>query len=300
MQFTILTPTYNAAHTLPRVYHSLQNQTEKDFEWLIVDDGSTDETATLVRAWQEAAIIPIRYISQENQGKYWALNTGIQAAEGEFLVPLDADDACVPTALAEFTARWEEIPVAQRPTFSGVCVLCEDQYGKLCGDPFPQDGLRATSSELAYRYQVAGEKWGFHRTDILKQFLFPDLRPCKFIPESYLWQRIAQQYQLYCCNTILRIYYVDEQPNNLSRQLHRPTHAAGRQLYYHWVLNHELHWFWSAPILFLKAAVHYGRLSRCLGIPMRHQWAALTTSLAKTLWAIGFVLNLGVVLKGKR
>ena len=90
--FTVFTPTYNRAATLARVYESLQRQTFTDFEWIIVDDGSTDETAELVQQWRSESSFPIRYIWQPNQGKHVAFNRGVELARGELFLPHDSDD----------------------------------------------------------------------------------------------------------------------------------------------------------------------------------------------------------------
>ena len=77
MIFTVFTPTFNRAYTLPRVYESLKSQTFKNFEWLIVDDGSSDGTADLVKMWQNEGALTIRYFYQINRGKHIAINRGV-------------------------------------------------------------------------------------------------------------------------------------------------------------------------------------------------------------------------------
>lgn len=96
--FTVFTPTYNRAHLLHRVYESLKKQTCKDFEWLIVDDGSTDATGDLIAAWQQESLtdFPIRYIWQDNGHKKSAFNRGVKEAHGELFVPWDSDDVSSP------------------------------------------------------------------------------------------------------------------------------------------------------------------------------------------------------------
>ncbi len=96
--FTVFTATFNRAHVLHRVYHSLRAQTFRDFEWLVVDDGSTDGTGALVEAWRAEADFPIRYRYQENRGKHVACNRAVAEARGRFFLTLDSDDACVPQA----------------------------------------------------------------------------------------------------------------------------------------------------------------------------------------------------------
>ena len=88
--FTVITPTYNRAHTLERVYLSLREQSFQDFEWVIVDDGSTDSTRTMVMAWQQEASFPIHYVWQKNQHKKTAFNRGVRKANGELVVAVDS------------------------------------------------------------------------------------------------------------------------------------------------------------------------------------------------------------------
>src|SRR6266576_5358341 len=104
--FTVFTATHNRAHTLARAYESLQRQTYRDFEWLIIDDGSTDKTRLLIRSYLEAAALPVRYIYQEHQGKHVAHNRAVLEAKGEFLLPLDSDDALLPHALMRLKFHW--------------------------------------------------------------------------------------------------------------------------------------------------------------------------------------------------
>ena len=124
--FTVFTATYNRAHTLHRVWESLCVQTFRDFEWLIIDDGSTDGTEAIVRAWQAEADFDIRYMWKPNEGKHTAYNVAIQCAQGRFFIPFDSDDECVPDALERLNAIWESIP-QERRTSSLLCVFCAAQ-----------------------------------------------------------------------------------------------------------------------------------------------------------------------------
>ncbi len=162
--------------TLRRVYESLRLQTFRDFEWLIVDDGSTDCTKELVEKWRTESSFPIRYIYQENRGKPAAFNQGVQKAQGELFLTLDSDDACVPQALERLKYHWDSIPTEKKDKFSAVTVLCKDQNGGLVGDKFPRDVLDSDSIELVFKYNVKGEKWGFHRTEVLRPLDFSQSR----------------------------------------------------------------------------------------------------------------------------
>jgi glycosyltransferase involved in cell wall biosynthesis len=236
--FTVFTPTHNRAHTLDRVYRSLEAQTFRSFEWLIVDDGSTDDTERRVRGWQQTANFPIIYVRQDNAGKHFAHNRAVQHARGQFFLTLDSDDGCEPFALERFKFHWDSIDPASRDQFSAVTALCRDQHGNLIGDRFPRDPLDSDSVELVYRYKVGGEKWGFQRTDVLRQFPFPADQRRTYIPEGMVWNAIARRFKTRFTNDVLRIYYLEGA--SISRQVPPGAHARGLRLYSQTVLDEHL------------------------------------------------------------
>ena len=294
--FTVFTPTYNCAHTLHRVYRSLCEQTFRDFEWLVVDDGSTDNTGDLVRQWQEQANFPVRYHQQANQGKAVANNFAAQNADGLLFLTLDADDVCVPTALERFHFHWRSIPEVQRPTFSAVTALCMDQYGRLIGTRFPQDIMDSNSAEIRYRYHVLGEKWGFQRTDIMRNYLFPTDSSYRAIPESITWNAISRKYQTRFVNEILRVYYQRRYENSVQRSYSMASAAVhdpyGHAIWHRAVLNNDLRWFRYAPLEFVRSAMHFERFSLNSGVSTFAQYSELTNWLAKMLWLITLPLGL--------
>lgn len=152
-RFTVFTPTYNRAHTLHRVFESLLAQTFQDFEWLIVDDGSSDATRDLVNSWQ--APFPIRYIYKENGGKHTAFNLAVQEARGEFFLTFDSDDRCVSHALQRFYEVWQGIE--DKDAFSGVTALCMDEAGRVVGDEFVSELCDATYLQDKYIYKLKGQ-----------------------------------------------------------------------------------------------------------------------------------------------
>ena len=159
--FTVFTPTYNRARTIERVYRSLAAQAFRGFEWVVVDDGSTDGTRELVEAWKAEASFPIRYEWQENRGKHIASNKGIALARGELFITADSDDEFPPTALETFKRVWESIPEAERPGFAGAAGLCVDQRGRLVGDRFPRSPPRLDPPRAEVPIQGARREVGF-------------------------------------------------------------------------------------------------------------------------------------------
>jgi glycosyltransferase involved in cell wall biosynthesis len=279
--FTVFTPTYNRAHTLPRVFVSLQRQTFRDFEWLVVDDGSTDGTPLLVEQFQKDADFPIRYARQAvNSGKHVAFNRGVREATGELFLTLDSDDECVPEALARLKFHWDTIPVDRREQFSAVTSLCMDETGQVVGDRFPEDVLDSDSIELAYRFRVKGEKWGFHKTSVLRAHPFPEAPDMKFVSESLIWFAIARRHRTRFVNECLRIYHGDG-GGRLST-LSVGT-ARGRRIFNAAILNDYSDVRYISPRVRTKCAINYARYSLLCGLGLRAQLRDIHAAAAKGL-----------------
>lgn len=206
MKFTVFTPTYNRAHTLHRVYESLLEQTCKDFEWLVVDDGSDDNTEEVIEHFRKCVgkAFPIRYlINTRNRGKHIAHNQALIAAHGEFLLVADSDDWVVPNALERMDHHWSRLP--DPVGYCGVAGLCADANGNIIGDRYPEAAVHSTLRERKYIYKIKGEHWGSVRTDIARQYPFPDDID-GFVPEGVVWMDIAKKYKDYCVNEVFRVY----------------------------------------------------------------------------------------------
>lgn len=283
--FTVFTPTFNRAHTLHRVYESLAAQTCRDFEWLVVDDGSTDNTRELVESWARAAPFAIRYIRQENQGKHVAHDVAVSAAKGSLFITLDDDDACRPRALEQLLSHWQNIPERERAQFSGVTVRCVDQHGHPVGDTFPCEVFDATLRDFLYRYKIRGEHWGFQRTDVLRQHPYAAAANRGYVPDGLVWHRIGLTYRMRFAADTLRVYYRDAHPSLTARTFRAPAgHAYGRRLYYAQVLDHDMSYLPVAPVQLMKAAIQFALASLQLRSSIHEQWRTLTSTAARALW----------------
>ncbi|KFE98669.1 hypothetical protein IX39_14655 [Chryseobacterium formosense] len=246
---TILTPTYNRAHTLPRVFDSLQRQTFKDFEWLIIDDGSTDDTNLLVKQFQEKADFRIRYYHQENQHKFITFFRGIELSEGTYFSPLDSDDALLDDALEVLVEKWKEINDKQNIVF--VSSLCQDQNGKIVGDKFPEEPLICSIFDMRYKYNVKGDKWGMGKVEIYKkmELNLEKLSGKGFIPEGVFQFQFDTLGFHYCINKISRIYYRDENDEqSLANQFYDKKNAFGLAENYKAFLNTYSSKLWAHPV----------------------------------------------------
>lgn len=189
MLVTFLTPTYNRAYILGKLYDSLCIQRDKDFEWLIIDDGSGDETEQLAEQWKGEADFPIRYYKQENGGKHRALNTGIPLAQAPWIFIIDSDDQVTPEAM-DFIRRWTQ-EVEGRPEFAGVAGVRRTPGGKTVGE-YPAGKTYVDAPDIKRRmYQLEGDKAEVYRTDILRKYPFPEYEGEKFLSECAVWNRIG-------------------------------------------------------------------------------------------------------------
>ncbi len=285
-RFTVFTPTHNRAHTLPRVYESLKAQTFRDFEWLIVDDGST--ASGLVAQWIGEAIIPIRYIKQAHGHKKVAHNRAVQEARGAFLLPLDSDDELLPDALAILYEAWLGIPEPEREHFTGVCGLCVDESGRVVGDAFPMNCMHSDVLEVRYVHRIEGEKCGFNRVDVLRGYPFPD-KIHGYVPESVVWHSIAERYKTCFINRPVRVYHADvESVTRPRRRLEAiRRHAEGHAYLARETLDRELHYFRYRPVWFLKMAANYTRFHCHLAHTQPGKRYSLQRATARVLaWAL--------------
>lgn len=298
LPFTVFTPTYNRAHTLHRVYESLQAQGFRDFEWVVIDDGSADGTADLVRGWVAQAHFPIRYFWQENQGKHIAHNRACIEAHGSMMHIVDSDDALMPNTLERFWFHWQSVAETLRARYSGVTALCQDQTGRLVSPRFPQSPLDVTGPDLRYRHHMMGEFCGCSRVDVLRAFPFPETKGLHFISESYVWDQIGRRYLAHCVNEVLRVYYQDEQPQGgaaTSLTRHAPQRNARSEIpFYESAVNHDNAYFWHAPKLFVQYAALYVRFCQHIRVPLATQWRQMQNWRAKMIWLLALPLGLSV------
>ncbi len=218
---TVFTPTYNRAYTLPRTYKSLQQQNCKDFVWLIVDDGSSDNTADLVKQWQETETeFEIRYIYKENGGMHTAHNTAYANMDTELNVCIDSDDALAPNAIQLILEKWNQV---KDSGYAGLVGLDADFDGKVIGKDF-SDGLAETTLEGYYRNGGSGDKKLVLRTDVVREFpAYPEFPGEKFVPLGSLYAMIDQKYLLSVLNEVLCLveYMADGSTKNMLRQYYR-------------------------------------------------------------------------------
>jgi glycosyltransferase involved in cell wall biosynthesis len=257
---TILTPTYNRAHTLPRLAASLEAQAFRDFEWLVVDDGSTDDTTSILEDLVKSAAFPIRVIRTPNGGKHRALNRGIPEACGDWVYIVDSDDYLPVGALAAIA---QAIPMAAAHVgCCGIIGLRGDTKGGCIGSRLPAEPRFQTIIEISFRRGVTGDKALVFRSDCLSRFPFPEFEGERFLTEAVVWHRMADEgLSLLVVDEIL--YECEYQEAGLSdRSLElRVKNPQGNLLYYEEQLALGMPLFQR-----IRPAINYMRFALLSGI----------------------------------
>ncbi len=240
---TILTPMYNRRPTLPRLYESLCAQTRLDFEWLVIDDGSTDDTAAWLQSCQaRTSAFAVRSLSQANGGKHVALNTGVRAARGDWIFIVDSDDCLTPDAVECLMGAVAQASQAPR-LVPGVCFRRADPQGRLMGlpcedvpSPFvgtPSQVGRMVRGDLAYAF----------RRDVMADLPFPVIPGERFVPELYIWNQIGDRGAVwfYLRQAIYVCEYLDDGYTR-NFQAHLRRNPGGFLLFYAAQIGREPRW----------------------------------------------------------
>ena len=200
---TIFTPTYNRAELLKRLYESLKEQSDKDFEWIIVDDGSKDNTKEVVQGFIKEKIIPIKYLKKENEGKHIAINVGCDMAEGELFFIVDSDDYIPKEAIEEVKRDWKKY--RNNTGIAGLVYLKAWENGNLMGRKFEKDEFISNHVKEYNKGGVWGEKLKILRTEIFRKNKFPKYENEKYVGEHVLWIEVSRKYDLVYINKVLYI-----------------------------------------------------------------------------------------------
>ncbi len=220
-KLTVFTPTYNRAYCLGQCYESLVNQTSDEFMWLIIDDGSSDNTKDLVEHWITENKIEIRYHYQDNLGMHGGHNAAYSLIETELNVCIDSDDFMPVDAVEKIVDFWDE---NGSDKYAGIVGLDADKDGKIIGTTIPEKIKETTVIDLYQKHKVVGDKKLVYRTEVVKKYPpYPIFEGEKFVPLGYLYQMIDQDYTILPLNEILCIveYMPDGSSLNMLKQYRR-------------------------------------------------------------------------------
>jgi glycosyltransferase involved in cell wall biosynthesis len=288
--FSVFTATFNRAKFLPKLYEALLNQTFKSFEWLIIDDGSSDNTQKIIENFVEENKISIKYIYQEHKGKHAATNKALDLANGIFFLPLDDDDLPLNNALSLLISTYEDIPEVVKPYFSAVTGLCIDPEGKVIGDAFPEDIIDSDPIEMYYKFKIKGDKWGCQLTKIRKQYKYPvPSMKLNYYPEITIFGEIAKKYKTRYINKPLKI--VRYHSDGLSKR--KLPNAYSKKISHMYILNEHIDYFEKNPYEFFIHSILYTRWSlHCKKIEIKGIKPILSKILILVSFPAGFLFYL--------
>jgi glycosyltransferase involved in cell wall biosynthesis len=218
---TVFTPTYNRAYCLHQLYESLCRQTSNDFEWLIIDDGSTDHTKEMMDSWIKEGKVKIQYIFQDNQGMHGAYNTAYQNIQTELNICIDSDDYMPDNAVALIENFWGKYGSDK---YAGLIGLDAYFNGEIIGKKFPSDLKESTLEDLYHKYKIPGDKKLVYRTEIVKSYpKYPSFPGENFVPHGSLFVQIDKDYKLLLLNEVLVFveYLEDGSSRNIFKQYRR-------------------------------------------------------------------------------
>lgn len=263
--FTVCTATFNRSAFLPRLGCSLLQQEVIDLEWIIVDDGSTDNTEDVVSELVSKCGFTIRYLRQPNQGKHIAINRAAEMARGKWFMIVDSDDWLLPGALSRVATECRLAEQLRESGVVGIVGHSVDPTGRLIGTRFPAHVRVSDPVEIYYRFGVRGDKLFVIATDVMREFPFPQFPGEKFVSEGLVWARIASKYKVLLLDEPLQV--VEYLPGGLTHRRRvrnatspRGVMATARQVL---LLGTRIPWpsrLWQCSI--------YGRFGLHAGLPV--------------------------------
>ena len=222
---TVLTPTYNRKDKLQNLFISLCNQDSFNFIWLVIDDGSTDDTESWIASIKESAPFCIKYFKKPNGGKHTALNIGFRMSESYLTFIVDSDDILTSNAISLIIST---IPEIKKNNLCGVSFLRGYDESSCIGKEFLHKHFISNYIKVRIKDNISGDKAEAWRTDILSKYSFPTFENEKFLSESYLWKRIALDYDMLYINRIIYITrYLDGGLTNSGKPLRISNPCGG-------------------------------------------------------------------------
>lgn len=280
MKLTIFTPTYNRAYILGEAYESLKKQTNHNFEWLIIDDGSSDNTENLVKKFMEEEVIPIQYIKKKNGGQHTALNLAIETVDEGLLMILDSDDTLQENAV-EKVLYWADTVTDKN--FAGVSGLRIHKDGSVIGDKWLAEGdyIDATNLERK-RYGLRGDKAEAYFVSVLKKYypipVFPGEND---VEKGVLWNRIAADgYKIRWFNE--GIYYCEYLSDGMTSNIEK-NYIKNFQGYTSWVK--ENYNYQKNYLARIKSIAYYMHIARLKGVSNKYLMESFDINYMSLLFA---------------
>ncbi len=226
---TVFTPTYNRAYLLPRLYQSLCNQSAKDFVWMIIDDGSTDDTKALVEIWIKEDKIEIQYHYKQNGGMHTGHNLAYSIIKTELNVCIDSDDYMPTDAVEKIVSIWNK--TSHGSQLAGIIGLDAKENGDVIGTTMPTGITEGNLFDLYHKYKVWGDKKLVLKTEVVRQYpQYPEYEGEKLVPLGSLYLMIDQDYKMLYSDEVLCV--VEYQPEGSSNSIFRQYKQSPRGFAY--------------------------------------------------------------------
>jgi glycosyltransferase involved in cell wall biosynthesis len=211
MKLSILTATYNRAKYLPKLYESIKKNLKYNLEceWIIVDDGSTDETKSQVQKFIEENTVLIKYLYQQNSGKMSAINEAVKLATGDLIIDCDSDDYFVDDAFEKIEKNANKL--LNNENLYGMVFLKKENDGTISGEEFKIQNQETTMFELYFKDNIQGEKIIVFNSKIRKQYFHQLENEEKFITEARMYHKMDEKYKILTINeAIEQGSYIDD------------------------------------------------------------------------------------------
>lgn len=221
-KITVFTPTYNRAYCIHQLYESLLRQSSNDFEWLVIDDGSTDKTKKLVQGWIDENKMSIKYHYKKNGGMHTAHNDAISLIETELNICIDSDDYLMDDAIKSVINCWNQNSIRE---YAGILGLnCYKSGDIVSSNEFPENVKFGKYSKLKNKYNIVGDVKFIYNTNILKKYpAYPVFEDEKFVPLGYKYRLIDKDYNMLFLNKKICVveYMEDGSTRNIFRQYYK-------------------------------------------------------------------------------
>ena len=249
---TIFTPTYNRAHLLERLYKNLCEQEYQNFEWLIIDDGSTDNTREIIENYKREGKLNIQYFYKENGGKHTAINFGLEKAQSDIFFLLDSDDFLEKSATKVVAEKWDII--RNTPSLCGIVGLSKFLNKEVRTDAFPEDDWVVSFTDIYFKYKILGDKPVAFKTSVMKQFPFPENQGIHFVFEAVSWHEMAKKYNVLAVNDLLQ--YKEYTEDGITRNTYKKEYVKGLAFSFFHLVKNRTYPFAKYPHHFLWNYIH--------------------------------------------
>lgn len=227
---SVFTATYNRSNLLQRLFVSLKEQTYMNFEWVIVDDGSTDDTSHVINQFKKEALFEIVYEKQTNQGKHIAINKGLQLAKGKYFFIVDSDDRLPKESIQIISNKIQLID--NKENVAGVVGLKCFFDKTIVGSNNLKNDIICSLLEHRYKYKRLGDRAEVIKTAVFRKFKFPKFNTETFVPESIVWNRMALKYSmLFFPENVYECEYLEDGLSSKSIALRRKNPVGISVLY---------------------------------------------------------------------